>query len=194
MVHGGYGDVGTRCIVGGIYGMFSRLIRPGIKKLAQKAGNLAPAVEIGGEAASVGVAYAVAGLCKEGGRRLGEILTQIPLLGANNVVASAVQIGIASYLGDRLGALLVPEKDAVTAQSNNSDSVFLSNMCVMCNTQFVIGDGHTVAAFNCGHACLCGAGQGAPAGASCATIYLRERLDCPLCRAENVHIMHEIRV
>eukprot|EP00444_Apocalathium_aciculiferum_P046535 CAMPEP_0183524452 /NCGR_PEP_ID=MMETSP0371-20130417/19902_1 /TAXON_ID=268820 /ORGANISM="Peridinium aciculiferum, Strain PAER-2" /LENGTH=266 /DNA_ID=CAMNT_0025723557 /DNA_START=36 /DNA_END=836 /DNA_ORIENTATION=+ len=182
----GIAQVGTNCLVGGMYGLFSQLVRPGLQRISRRAGVFAPAVQIGGEAGAFGIAYAVTGLCKGVALRLGSIVTKIPILGSTGPVGSALQIGLASYLGNKVGELLLAE-----VAEEPTQPVFLANMCVMCNTPFVVGGGHTVAALSCGHACLCISDAD---GNSCAGCYLDQRSDCPLCRVSPVQIMHELRV
>mmetsp|Transcript_93464 Transcript_93464/g.302650 ORF Transcript_93464/g.302650 Transcript_93464/m.302650 type:complete len:266 (+) Transcript_93464:90-887(+) len=181
----GIAQVGTTCLVGGMYGLFRQLFRPGLQRISRKAGVFAPAVQIGGEAGAFGIAYAVTGLCKGAALRLGSIVTKIPILGSTGPIGSALQLGLATYLGNKVGELLLAEVAEEPTQ------LFLANMCVMCNTPFVVGGNHKVAALSCGHACLCNSDED---GNSCVGCYLDQRSDCPLCRVSPVQVMHELRV
>lgn len=191
--------VGTNVLVGGMYGFFAHLFRPGLRKLSRRAGALAPVVQLGGEAGTIGIAYVLASLCKGAAGNLGAVVTKIPLLGANNAVGAALQMGIASYLGSKVGELIVPEAQEAAASRAAPSSgpggdvpqVFVSYMCVMCNTKFEVGGNHSIAALSCGHACLCQVNED---GGSCVETYLRERHDCPLCRSYPVNVMHELRI
>lgn len=179
--------IGGNILVGGIYGLVSQVLRPGLRRAARRAGTLAPAVQITGELGAFGIAHAVAGMCKGAAEVLGGVVSRVPLLGGAGAVGAALQMGIASYVGNKVGELLVGVEGEGPAPP-----VFLANMCVMCNTQFTVGGGQKVAALSCGHACLCADG-GADEPGCCGT-YLGSARDCPLCRATPVHLLHEIRV
>jgi len=63
--------IGQNLLVGGLYGLLGSLIRPGIHKLARRAGPLAGAVKLAGEAGTFGCAIALVGVFKETTRWLG---------------------------------------------------------------------------------------------------------------------------
>mmetsp|Transcript_35618 Transcript_35618/g.101479 ORF Transcript_35618/g.101479 Transcript_35618/m.101479 type:complete len:253 (+) Transcript_35618:74-832(+) len=176
--------VGGNVLSGGAYGFFRHLARPGLEKASRNAGSLGPVVRVAGEAGVYGIASLVGGALTGTARRLGSVVSRVPLLGANSAVGAALQFGLGVFVGDKLGEFFTSGEDDAVPE------IFLSQLCVMCNTPFDVGSGHRVAALACGHACLCNStedGQG-----SCADVYMAKRGDCPLCRAQPVSIGHSV--
>lgn len=194
---GGAATVGSNIVIGGLYGACSRLLQPGIARLMRRAGPLAPAVRIAGEAGAFGLAVTMAGLLKDNVARIGAVVMRVPFLGSTGMVGCALQFGVGSHIGQRVAALLVPDAvpgtDAAAAPAEQGlMPVFLANLCVMCNAPYELGSGQSVAALSCGHACMCNRDDGG--SLSCVQQYLQCRSDCPLCRMDPVHVLHEITV
>mmetsp|Transcript_12869 Transcript_12869/g.23042 ORF Transcript_12869/g.23042 Transcript_12869/m.23042 type:complete len:261 (-) Transcript_12869:52-834(-) len=178
--------VGGNLILGGAYGFLSRLLRPRLDQLAQRSGSWGAAVKIIGETGAFSLAYGVSVLSKEMATKLGSAMMRVPLLGGMGIVGQSLQFSLAVLVGEKLVESLAVQS-LEDAPPDVADPVFLSNMCVMCNTPFAVGGGQKVAALSCGHACMCNE-------ADCVTTYLQQRGDCPLCRTPCVHVMHELRV
>lgn len=182
--------VGANLILGATYGFLGRLIRPRMNQVVRRAGPYAGAIQCIGNFGTLSVAYGMATLCREGAKKLGGVFVNIPILGQAGFVGSALQFTLGTLIGERLGKVLEPEA-ACAAQG--AGPVYVSNMCLMCNSSFVVGSGQQVAALSCGHACMCNSSPGGSALA-CIHQYLDCRSDCPLCRAEPVQVLHELRI
>lgn len=180
--------VGGNVLVGGAYGLCSHLARPGLQRVARNAGDLGPVVRVGGEAGLFAIATLIGAALTKTASRVGSVVSRIPLVGGGSAVGTALQFGLASFVGDKLGEILMGGRGEDPA----APDIFLSQVCVMCNSAFEMGSGQRVAALACGHACLCGSEE---AGAeSCADVYLAQRADCPLCRRQPVDVAHTVLI
>lgn len=177
--------VGANVMFGATYGFLGRLVQPRLNQLARRAGPRAGAVRFFGNLGTLSVAYGMTTLCREGAKKLGGVLVKIPILGHSGVVGSTLQFALSSIVGDKLAKMLEPEAEA--------GPVYLSNICLMCNSNFAVGSGQQVAALSCGHACLCNSVSDG-AAFSCIAQYLQRRSDCPLCRVGPVEVLHELRI
>lgn len=180
--------IGGNLLAGSFYGLLHQLLRPGMSKAVRRAGRAAPIMDAVGQAGIMGLACAAAGVCRQASLTLGSLATKVPLLGDTGPVGGFLQWGLGTLIGSRIGALLTDDSQMEEVQGVEGDpnNVFLANMCVMCNQPYTIGSGDKVAAFSCGHACLC-AGD-----ADCVQTYLAVRNDCPLCRTPGVHTVHTL--
>lgn len=173
-------QVGNNVIVGGLYGLLARVMRPGIQRLAQRAGErFEPFVAMAGQTGTIAAACFLASLCKGSAVRfVGTTISRLPVIGGIGVVGQAFQFGLASLIGARIGALFAGEGQAAA-----NLPVYLAGMCVMCNTDFTVGSGLQVACLSCSHACLC---------CGCVQVYLAQRTDCPLCRSQPINVLHDV--
>mmetsp|Transcript_49413 Transcript_49413/g.127518 ORF Transcript_49413/g.127518 Transcript_49413/m.127518 type:complete len:256 (+) Transcript_49413:45-812(+) len=181
--YGFEGRIGGNILAGGLYGLFSSILRPGLRRLSRKAGPAGQLVDIASSAGVSGVAYVAASAFSSSAAALGRVVAQVPILGSSGPLGQALQMGLGTWIGNTVGGLL-------QAPDRTLDEVFLANMCVMCNSALEVGSGWRVAALTCGHACLCN--QGEPK--SCVETYLAQRGDCPLCREQGVEVAHDIRL
>jgi len=181
--------VGNNVLAGGLYGFCGHLVRPSLQQAARNAGALGPAVRVGGEAGTFGLACLVAGTLSTTAKRIGGLLTRIPVLGSTSAIGVALQFGIATFVGEKVGEALVGPPGR---GDEVPEEVFIAKLCVMCHTPFEMGSGQRVAALACGHACLCGSGE--DCGSSCADVYMSQRPDCPLCRCQNVSVSHILNI
>lgn len=178
--------VGGNVLTCGFYGLFSTLLRPGLRRLERRAGSVGQLVNIATSASLFGLSCAAAGAFGQTAAALGRVVSRVPILGSSGPFGQALQMGLGTLIGNKFGALFAPERVA----EKTLDEVFLANMCVMCNTGLEVGSGLRVAALTCGHACLCIQSE----TESCVATYLARRGDCPLCREADVEVAHEIRL
>ena len=126
--HGFEGRVGGNVLVGGLYGLLSTLLRPGLRRLERRAGSAGQLVNMATSAGVFSLSYAVANGFGGAAGALGRVVARVPVLGGSGPIGQALQMGMGTLIGNHFAALFAPEKERTL------DEVFLANMCVMCNT------------------------------------------------------------
>eukprot|EP00929_Paragymnodinium_shiwhaense_P000382 TRINITY_DN100631_c0_g1_i1.p1 TRINITY_DN100631_c0_g1~~TRINITY_DN100631_c0_g1_i1.p1 ORF type:complete len:266 (+),score=14.54 TRINITY_DN100631_c0_g1_i1:34-831(+) len=191
VAHDGTVALGGNVLVGGMFGLLSRLLQPTIRRRTQGMSPLVkPVMEIGGQACIAAVASALVKTVSSNhvGAAIGQVVMKIPMLRSDGPMGSALRFGLGTWIGDTLGG--IAEKWWPPDTTHTTSPIFVSNICIWCNAPFVIGSGDRVAAMSCGHACLCG--HDSANHPSCAAEYLQQCSDCPLCRSQDVVLQHEL--
>ncbi|CAJ1461387.1 unnamed protein product [Effrenium voratum] len=136
-----------------------------------------------GQVALLGFGSLVAsGPCASLSSAWGRVMTSVP--GGSHWLAQSVQWMVGSHLGHHLGQWLRGTESQVEPRPAQAGefNIYLSEMCVICNGEFGLGD-FRVGALNCGHACLC-------RDNGCLEQWQTQgNRSCPVCQHQNAYVV-----